>query len=167
MKRMVLFCLVVLLIQSVASAAEKKIRVGINPVWTLLGITRVQGEYRYQPDIAPGLDYFAWNIDVGDGNFSMTGIHPYARWYKEPEASGLYAGAGYMMINFSYSSNTSSGSASVSGLTGEGGYQWRWENFHQELGYELWMLGDMETDDGDSFNMGSVAGVAYSLGWYF
>ncbi|MEC9360368.1 MAG: hypothetical protein VX985_00870, partial [SAR324 cluster bacterium] len=60
------------------------------------------------------------------------------------------------------------GSGSITTLGGEGGYQWRWVNFYNELTFGLAMAGTIETSDGTSADIGSaIGGIGYKLGWYF
>ena len=61
-----------------------------------------------------------------------------------------------------------SGSVSRTSLGGEGGYQWRWENYFNETTIGLGLAGAIETSDGTSANVGSeIGGIGYKLGWYF
>ena len=154
----------ILALPSLTFAKEGQIKVMTSPVPLLFGALNVQAEYFVKPEITAGFDFLTWSIDVGDETFNMTTLHPFGRFYFEPDQNSFFAGGGFMSMDVSFSEG---GSASASGLTLEGGYNWTWETFTLDLGYEMWMLGTIESSSGESFDAGSIGGLLFRVGAMF
>jgi len=160
---------------------KQQTSVGTRALFLTSGAMSVRGEYRLNKHLSAGFDYWSWGIDAGSSKFSITGMQPFARYYLSGEHDGWYGGAGLEIVTFEYTTtslyydyttrsyrNTSSkGSASATGIALEGGYQWRWKNFYNEANYQLWMMGALESSDGNSVSAGSMAGIGYNIGYYF
>ncbi len=142
--------------------------VGTSPMPFLSGVINGSYERRIKPEISLGVSGFTWNYNSSDWKFSITGISPHGRFYFEKENNSLFVGGSISLISYSWSSSVQSGSGSITTLGGEGGYQWRWENFYNELTFGLAMAGTIETSDGTSADIGTaIGGIGYKLGWYF
>ena len=142
--------------------------VGTSPLPWLSGVKNGSYERRIKPEIGLGLNGFTWNYISSDWEFSILGIGPHGRYYFGKENDGAFVGGSISLITYSWSGWGLSGSGSIMSLGGEGGYQWRWGNFYNEVTLGLAMAGNIETPDGTSANVGSaIGGIGYKLGWYF
>ena len=109
-----------------------------------------------------------WNYIFSDWESSILGIGPHGRYYFGKGNDGAFVGGSISLITYSWSGWGLSGSGSIMSLGGEGGYQWKWVNFYNEVTLGLAMAGNIETPDGTSANVGSaIGGIGYKLGWYF
>ena len=142
--------------------------VGTSPIPLLSGVINGSYERRIKPEIGLGANGFTWNYNSSDWKFSILGIGPRGRYYFEKEKNGVFLGGSISLITYSWSGSGQSGSGTITGLGGEGGYQWRWVNFYNEVTLGLAMASTIETSDGTSANVGSaIGGIGYNLGWYF
>ena len=142
--------------------------VGTSPLPWLSGVINGSYERRIKPEIGLGLNGFTWNYISSDWEFSILGIGPHGRYYFGKENDGAFVGGSISLIKYSWSGWGLSGSGSIMSLGGEGGYQWKWVNFYNEVTLGLAMAGNIETPDGTSANVGSaIGGIGYKLGWYF
>ena len=142
--------------------------VGTSPLPWLSGVINGSYERRIKPEIGLGLNGFTWNYISSDWEFSILGIGPHGRYYFGKENDGAFVGGSISLITYSWSGWGLSGSGSIMSLGGEGGYQWKWVNFYNEVTLGLAMAGNIETPGGTSANVGSaIGGIGYKLGWYF
>ena len=142
--------------------------VGTSPLPWVIGVMNGSFERRIKPEIGLGLNGFTWNYVSSDWEFSIFGLGPYGRFYFEKENNGPFLGGNISYVAYSWSGLGQSGSGSIMGLGGEGGYQWRWVNFYNEVFLGLSMATTIETSDGTSANVGSaIGGIGYKLGWHF
>ena len=150
------------------SQIEQANSVGTSPFPWLGGVINGSYDRRITPEIGVGLSGFTWNYNSSDWKFSILGIGPYGRYYFEKENNGAFLGGIFSLITYSWSGLGQSGSGTITSLGGEGGYQWRWVNFYNEVTLGLAIASTIETSDGTSANVGSaIGGIGYKLGWYF
>ena len=147
---------------------KDKLSVSTSPTDLLDTVINGAVESRLEEKIAAGIGAFTWNMNTSGYRFNSLGLGPYARYYGMGEQDGWYAGAGFQFVSYSWSGYGQSGSGSNSGISLEGGYQWRWTNFFHEVGYGLWLVGVGESSSGGAeVDFGDLGGVGYRLGWYF
>ena len=161
---MIIIAAAVIVAPSLSFGKEGEIKIMTAPLNLMFGAINVIGEYTLKPNINVGFDYLTWSLSIGDDDFSLTTMHPFGRYYFVPDGDSWFAGGGFVSMDIGFGSG---GSASASGLAIEGGYNWKWEQFTLDLGYEMWMLGTVESSDGDTFNAGSIAGLLFRIGAYF
>ena len=89
-------------------------------------------ENRIKPELGIGVNAFTWNYVSSDWKFSIIGFGPNGRYYFKKENDGPFVGGGLSLISYSWSGLGQTGSGTITSLGGEGGYQWRWENFFNE-----------------------------------
>ena len=147
---------------------KQKDSVGTSPLPWLYGVVNGSYENRIKPELGIGVNGFTWNYVSSDWKFSIIGAGPNGRYYFKKENDGPFIGGGLSLISYSWSGLGQSGSGTITSLGGEGGYQWRWNNFYNEATVGLAIAGAIETSDGTSANVGSaMGGIGYKLGWYF
>ena len=160
---------ILILVPNIAlSEVKQQNSVGTSPLPWLYGIINGSYERRIKPEIGVGVNGFTWNYISSDWKFSILGIGPNGRYYLEKENDGPFVGGGISLVTYSWSGLGQSGSGSITSLGGEGGYQWRWVNFYNEVAFGIAVAGKIETSDGTSASVGSaLGGIGYKLGWYF
>ncbi len=142
--------------------------VGTSPVPWLYGVINGSYERRIKPEIGLGISGFTWNYNSSDWKFSILGIGPHGRYYFEKENNSVFLGGSIGLVSYSWSGLGQSGSGTITYLAGEGGYQWRWVNFYNEVSLGFAVASPIETSDGTSANVGSATGgISYKFGWYF
>ena len=152
-------------------ANDKQYNASFEPVRLLFGSIGVSGEYRVTESISIGLHYSYWSrkdsdLDTNESTFSS--ILPYGRYYFNTSRDGFFAGLGFVNINFESANNDGSTSSfNESGALIEGGYQWRWESFFQELNYARWFLSNIENPSGTDLELSGGPSLTYRVGWYF
>ena len=152
----------------VLSQANQVNSLGTSPLPWLSGVINGSYERRIKPEIGLGVNGFTWNYNSSDWKFSILGIGPHGRYYFEKEKNSAFLGGGISLVTYSWAGLGQSGSGTITSLGGEGGYQWRWVNFYNEVTLGLAMASTIETSDGTSANVGSaIGGIGYKLGWYF
>ena len=150
------------------SEVKQENAVGTAPLPWLFGIINGSYERRINPSVGLGLNGFTWNLISSDWKFSISGIGPKGRYYIEKENDGPFVGGGISLVTYSWSGLGQSGSGSITSFGGEGGYQWRWVNFYNEVTLGSAVASTIETSDGTSANVGSATGgIGYKFGWYF
>ena len=138
----------------------------------------VSGEFRFKDNLSLGLGLMRREYGYTYTNYNLVGYHVYGRYYfplkwignkkirrKFGLRHGAFAGLGAMRIDYTWET-TSSASASASGATGEGGYQFMMRNFSVEVGYRLWFSGDEISATGSTDNLVIGGGFA-KLGYNF
>ena len=169
LKAKLFFAIFLFFLPNYALSQVKQVNsVGTSPLPWLSTIINGSYERRIKPEFSLGLNGFTWNYNSSDWKFSILGIGPHGRYYFEKENNSAFLGGGISLITYSWSGLGQSGSGTITSLGGEGGYQWRWVNFFNEVTLGLAMASTIETSDGTSANVGSaIGGVGYKLGWYF
>ena len=167
-KKLFLVCSIFLTTSIAFSEVKHKDSVSTSPLPWLSGVMNGSYENRIKPELGIGVNAFTWNYVSSDWKFSIIGFGPNGRYYFKKENDGPFVGGGLSLISYSWSGLGQTGSGTITSLGGEGGYQWRWDNFFNEATIGLALAGAIETSDGTSANVGSaIGGIGYKLGYYF
>ena len=164
MKR-ILLALAFLCLTTTAHAGED-FRIAMDPLSTMIGLSGVVAEYRITEGVSLGyeIDNITLNGTSNDSSFTFT--LPFARYYFSGYEDSFYLGAGMVGLDVE-TTGSNPGTSTASGTSFEIGYQWRWDMFDQELGYESWDVGNLTLSSGETVDMGSFSGLVYNIGIHF
>ena len=164
MKR-ILLALAAFFIATTAQAGVD-FRIAMDPLSTMVGIGGVVAEYRITEGISVGYEMDSLTLIGTFNNSAFTFNLPFARYYFSGYDDSFYLGAGSVGLDV-VTTGLNPGTANASGTSLEIGYQWRWDLFDQELGYETWNVGNLTLSDGRVVDMGSFSGLVYNIGIHF
>ena len=159
------FLLCAALLFGLSAQGANEYNLSLNVLDGAEGQTNLRLEYRLNESIAVGGGLLSVNAQSGGADFNLLITSGFGRYYWS-YGDSLFLGAGLAFASGDYA-GVNSGTDTSSGLTAEGGYQWRWRNFHQEAGYEFWQVEKIQAIGGESLRLDFLSEVVYRVGWYF